>query len=296
MVLGALAALAAALFWAIAASWFSKMGRFMRPAEINFFKGALALFMLLATLLITGQIQGQVSAATFWLLMISGAVGIGLGDTAYFESLSRLGIRLSLLLGILAPPLTAVMGMIFLGETLRPLAWGGIALTLAGVAWVITEQTASGEHPRRLWAGVAFGLLFALCQSGGAILSRFAFTQTTVTPLQSATIRLFAGVVALGIGFLIARQKIGGWMKVPERKKVWVWLLSAMIIGTYLAIWLQQVSFKMTEVAIAQTLLATSPLFGLGIGLIAGEKITLRSVVGVVLATVGIAMLFGLIG
>ena len=85
-------------------------------------------------------------------------------------------------------------------------------------------------------------------------------------------------------------------MKVPERRKVWAWLLSAMIIGTYLAIWLQQVSFKMTEVAIAQTLLATSPLFGLGIGLIAGEKITLRSVVGVVLATVGIAMLFGLIG
>ena len=48
MVLGAVAALAAALFWAIAAGWFSKMGRFMRPAEINFFKGVLAVVLFLA--------------------------------------------------------------------------------------------------------------------------------------------------------------------------------------------------------------------------------------------------------
>jgi len=296
MVLGAVAALAAALFWAIAAGWFSKMGRFMRPAEINFFKGVLAVVLFLATLLVTGGLQAGVTVATFWLLIISGALGIGLGDTAYFESLSRLGVRLSLLLGILAPPMTAVMGLIFLGEELRPVAWLGILLTLAGVAWVITEQTTVGEHPRRLWAGIAYGVLFALCQSGGAILSRLAFLQTTVTPMQSSVIRLVGGVVALGIGFILFRQKIGGWMQIPERRSVWIWLLSATVIGTFLAIWLQQVSFKLTEVAVAQTLLGTSPLFGLVIGLISGEKITLRAVLGVLIATLWIAILFGLIG
>jgi len=37
-------------------------------------------------------------------LAVSGAVGIGFGDTMFFESINRLGARRSLLITILAPP------------------------------------------------------------------------------------------------------------------------------------------------------------------------------------------------
>jgi drug/metabolite transporter (DMT)-like permease len=62
--------------------------------------------------------------------------------------------------------------------------------------------------------------------------------------------------------------------------------------GTYLGIWLQQIALKLSPAGIAQTLLATSPLFVLPIVALLGEKITLRATVGVSIAIAGIALLF----
>jgi drug/metabolite transporter (DMT)-like permease len=70
-------------------------------------------------------------------LSLSGAIGIGFGDTAYFASLNCVGARRALLLEALAPPLTALFAGVFLGEILPPSAWLGIALTVVGVAWVV---------------------------------------------------------------------------------------------------------------------------------------------------------------
>ena len=64
----------------------------------------------------------------------------------------------------------------------------------------------------------------------------------------------------------------GAWIKCPDAKRLWVQVLSATFVGTYLATWLQQVSFKLSLVGIAQTLSTTSPLFAIPIGALMGEK------------------------
>ena len=62
--------------------------------------------------------------------------------------------------------------------------------------------------------------------------------------------------------------------------------------STYLGIWLQQTSLKFAPTGIAQTFLATSPLFILPIVALQGEKISLRAIFGVMISLAGIALMF----
>ncbi len=64
--------------------------------------------------------------------------------------------------------------------------------------------------------------------------------------------------------------------------------------STYLGIWLQQTALKFVSAGIAQTLSAVSPLFILPIAAAMGDKISIRTILGVLVALVGIGVLFSL--
>lgn len=290
---GELAALTASLFWAISSVLFNKLGKTIRPLEMNLLKGVLATLLLAATSFLLKEPALNLTLNAVVMLAISGAIGIGFGDTMYFEALNTLGPRRTLLLTILAPVITAVLAWIFLGESLSWIACLGILVTVAGVGWVITENTGRDQTDRSLLTrGIFFGFLAALTQAIGAVISRWALTQTAVSALQSAVIRLIAGVLFLLIWLALKREKIGLWIKPASTVKLWGTIATVVILGTYLAIWLQQISFQYSRVGIAQTLLATSPLFILPISALQGEKLSARAITGVVIAVAGICILF----
>ena len=126
------------------------------------------------------------------------------------------------------------------------------------------------------------------------VLSRAALTRTNISPLWSALLRLAAGALTLLVWLPLARQPVGRWLKPRQSKRLWVGIIFATFTGTYLGIWLQQISLKLTNAGIAQTLLATSPLFVLPIAAWRGEKVSIRAIVGVLIALVGIGLLVGL--
>ncbi|MDD3827573.1 MAG: DMT family transporter [Anaerolineae bacterium] len=302
MLMGELAALGGAFLWAVASVIYTRVGRAVGPAEMNLLKNVVALAMLGLTLLFVGQALPDAAGPAVALLLLSGVVGIGLGDTAYFETLNAVGPRRALLLETLAPPLAALLALVFLGERLHPGAWLGIAVTVVGVTWVITErapQAGSGTAREavavaggRLRRGLLFGLLAALAQAGGAVLSRAAFLEADVSSLWSAFLRLAAGAVVLGPWLALTRCRVGGWLRQPGAAALGGRLLAAITLGTYLALWLQQVSLKLTLAGVAQTLFATSPLFVLPFAAWQGERISLRAALGAGLALGGVALLF----
>lgn len=295
---GEIAALIAACLWACSSMIFSLLGRKIRSSELNLLKGVVAIVLMSAAIPITGESLTRIQPLAFWLLIISGVVGLGLGDTSYFESLRMIGPRRALLLTISAPPMTAILAALFLGEHLALTAWLGIGVTILGVAWVITEQTPLNGvkiEPAALRAGVLFASFSALCQSIGAVLSRAALTMTDVTALQSGMWRLLAGIVVLSVWVVLSKEKSFTWLKSGNTAKMWGMIFLATVFGTFLGIWLQQIAIQKASVGIAQTLLATSPIFILPLAALSGEKLTLRSVLGALVAMVGISMLFGVV-
>ncbi len=312
--IGEIAALTAAFLWAAATLMFGKIGQQLAPVVLNLVKGAFAVVFILIALTIRGWAENSVGVphlpltSTIYLLF-SGGIGIGLGDTAYFSAINTLGARRALLLETLAPPMTAVLAWIFIAERLSPMAVAGIALTLLGIAWVISERVPGTDKPT--WGnGIKVALLATFCQALGAVLSRAALVDNSVDPLWSSLLRLLAGLVFMGCLVVLQPQRLGeyrrhtveGWhdtwqsrwqnsltaMKTP---KVLIAVAIAAFFGTYLGIWLQQIALKYTAAGIAQSLLATSPLFVLPMVALLGDRISWRAAIGAAIALAGVWLL-----
>ncbi len=297
VILGGVAALIAALLWAFAAVIFRKLGENIPPAELNLVKGSLAVIALILTSLLLREKFPTIASFTLLLLVLSGIIGIGIGDTAYFFSLNHLGTRLSLLMGVLAPPIAGLISWIFLGEVLGPLAWLGIFITLAGVGWVILQENRSENVRPNLRKGLWFALLASLSQAVGAVISRYALVSSDITALQTAIVRLLAGIACLLV-IVVFFQKIRfQWLTNPKSSGISTRRLLGLIalgslFGTYIAVWLQQVSLEYAPTGIAQTLLSTSPIFILPIAALRGEKVTWKAVIGVIVSLAGVILLF----
>jgi drug/metabolite transporter (DMT)-like permease len=306
--LGELAALLSALVWACAAVIFSHLSKYLPALGLNFAKAFVALPMILGTLILSGQfdpallmqtgvLQLPIPFPSLWLLLGSGLIGIAIGDTFYLGALGAIGARRTLLLSTLSPPMAAILALILLQEQLSTSAGLGIGLTLAGVGWVISERTQGSVVTGQQWQkGMGFALLFALAQAIGALLSRAAFVGAAtagqpIDPLWAAGLRLSVGCGALGI-WGGSRQELGSWLVgLKEPNRLFLLVLAA-FMGTFLGIWLQQLSLKYAVAGIAQTLSSTSPLFVLPIAILLGEQVSPRAWFGVLVTLAGIAILF----
>lgn len=204
------AALLAAFLWAAATLLFGRLGQQLSPLVLNLVKGVFAIGFIGITLLIRTELTSPTAGAGLpWMatlyLILSGGIGIGLGDTAYFAAINALGARRALLLETLAPPMTAVLAWVFLSETLPLTAVLGIVLTLLGIAWVISERVPGadvtsqpGGGTTSLGGGLRIALIAVFCQASGAVLSRAALVDVAVDPLWSSLLRLLAGMAFMG--------------------------------------------------------------------------------------------------
>ncbi|MGF1535184.1 MAG: EamA family transporter [Elainellaceae cyanobacterium] len=304
---GELAALFAALIWALTSTVYAGIGQQIPPLPLNLLKGLAAIGFTLVTL--AGRQSPDLNWPSVGLLALSGAVGIGLGDTAFFESLNCLGARRGLLLEALAPPLAALIAWLALGERLPTLAYWGILLTVSGVAWVVVERTPpqvtaaaiapdlqTSRPPENdvakflLLRGIGFGSLAALAQASGAVLSRAALADTAVPPLWSSLIRLVGGCAVLTL-WLGARPQPGRF-KALRSPRLIVIVIATAFASTFLAIWLQQTALKYTATGVAQAIGATSPLFVIPIALLLGDRVSSRAILGAITALVGVCLLF----
>ena len=165
-------------------------------------------------------------------------------------------------------------------------------LTILGVTWVITEKNQHSYNPQaRQKLGIIWGIIAAMSQASAAVISRYVLVESGIAPLPSTLIRLIGGTLIILplLLFLTPNQKLNSREKITV--KICVILVITAFGSTYLGIWLQQTALKYAQTGIATTLLATSPLFILPIAKLRGEKISLRSILGVIIALIGITTL-----
>ncbi len=290
---GECAALSAAFIWAMATMLYARTGSRAPAMFLNLVKGTFAVAMLGLTILALADPAPRLATGEWLWLAGSGLVGISIGDSAYFAAIKRIGPSQTLLVESLAPPLTGVLALCFLGEAISLSAWAGIFLTMSGILWVVTEHRPQGHISL---PGLGFAALAALCQAAGMVMSRQVMVATPITPLWAALVRLAAAGVALWVFLPLARPEMvlrrDSWRAIGTARHGWMLFTLAVFLGTFLGIWLQQASLKLTSAAIAQTLISVSPLFALGLARIGGHKVSRRSLVGALVALAGVALFF----
>ena len=135
--MGVLAGLFAALAWTLASSLWRGLVTSLSALQLNGLKNAIACMALLPVLISlpwTHEVPGLL------LLLLSGGIGISLGDSFYLAALRRLGTRRTLTLESLSPLAAASGGLLVMGERLSSQAWLGTVMVTVSVVLVARQQ------------------------------------------------------------------------------------------------------------------------------------------------------------
>jgi drug/metabolite transporter (DMT)-like permease len=296
------AALLTTLLFSVSAICGHRTATRLGGVEANFWRIVVA-FVFLA---IWANFFGTGTAgAGFSIFILSGLAGIGLGDTAYFQALPRLGSRRTVLLTqCLTAPAAILIEWLWLGTRLQITQMICIAVILAGVAVAL----APGDHlkiaPRRLWLGVLASAIAALGGALGAVLSRKAYAVAHAAgehpdPGTTGYQRVLGGAVALGVVFLVVKWRhsrrrgddaqMVDSVSAREKARLWPWILANSVAGQTVGVSCMQWALENTRAGIVTAIIAMTPIVMLPMARVfEGEKITARPLIGGLIAVAGV--------
>ena len=285
------AALGAALSWVFASLLAADTSREIGGMAFNRLRVGAGFAMLLVVSLFTGQLSA-VSRDWYPLLLLSGVIGLGVGDTALFAAFRLLGPRRAQVLYATNAPMAVVLGMLFLDESPTILQLLGIIAVFAGVVIAIIW----GKRPSQLhrweqvrgavWVGVGLGLISGLGQAIGSLLVKPAL-DAGVDPVAASTVRIGAAAAALILLRVIGVAE-APLRPVTMRHLSYATLNAAMavVVGVSLLFY----AFANGDVGISSILSATTPVLILPLlWLQTGERPALGAWCGAALAVCGTA-------
>ena len=278
---GLAAALAAAMAWTGASALWRSLTGAGTALELNGLKNGLATILFLPVL-ITVPWKDQTSAVL--LLLLSGVAGIAAGDSFYLGALRRLGTRRTLTVEATNPVLACIGGVLLMGDRVSTTDWLGAGVVALAVI-LIAGHSRADEDVSRNASGIALALLSVICGLCGAFLAREVLISSTLSPLQTASIRLIGGW--LGLLPILRRNVVGRKLSQPVMVKVFL----ATVLGTNLGIALQQLVFSSMPVGQGVTLMSTAPVMALLVGHLEGDPIQPRGVLAALLAVTGVALI-----
>jgi drug/metabolite transporter (DMT)-like permease len=295
---GELAALGTAVCFGSSSNLFAAAGRRMPSHILNRLRITAAwLFLTLALALLRHALWPTwATPAALVALSLSGAVGYVFGDAWGFRSIVILGPGRASLLAATAPLFTTALAWPILHQRPAPLAYLGMLLTLGGVALAITSgsrREAAGvphaEGSERL--GVLAGLLGALGQAGGTVLSKIGL-RTGLDPLSATVVRIAAAT--LGVWLITAAQRqVRPTLAPLSDARGAAFMAAGAFIGPFLGVTLALTSLNFIEAGVSASIIALAPLVAMLLAArFHGEQLTWRAWAGALIAVTGVVILF----
>jgi drug/metabolite transporter (DMT)-like permease len=307
--LGEYAALLTAVFWTITAIAFESAGKKVGSLSTNLIRLFIAfIFIGIYSQVTRGSfIPFDASAHNWMWLSLSGFVGFVIGDLLLFEAYVVIGSRISMLIMSLTPPITAFFGWLLMGEILTPQNFLGMFLTILGIMIVVLDRKSKNQNANENTAGLTggnrnkiklsypiLGILLAfggaVGQGAGLVLSKYGMQD--FDPFAATQIRVITGFVGFAIIFVFMKR----WKKLIEAIKnrdAMKRLSIGAFFGPFLGVSFSLLSVKHTTTGVASTIMAIVPVLIIPPALIFfKEKITLKEVIGSIIAVGGVALFF----
>ena len=296
-VAGQWAALATAICWAFSALCFDVAARRLGALILNPIRLVLAFgFLTLLAWGLRGVALPVDAPPRAWAwLAVSGLVGFVFGDFCLFRAFLLMGPRLSMLMMALAPPLTAIIGWLLLGELLTGRDLAGMTLTVTGIAWAVLERRpAEGDSRtpdrRATIAGVVFGFCGALGQAGGLVLSKLGMGDYDA--VAATQVRVLAGIAGYAVLFLLFHW----WRRMKPALRDGRALSFAALgafFGPCVGVSLSLYAVHRTVSGVAASIMALTPILLIPlVVLLRRERVGFGGVAGAAVAVAGVAVLF----
>lgn len=287
-------ALITAFCWAFNTLFYSLGGKRVGSYTVNVIRLYIAFPAILIIHLISEKTLFPLSASGseyFWL-SISGIIGFVLGDACLYEALVLLGARLTMLIMTLTPIFSAFIGWLFLNEILSLTEISAIVITVFGIAWVVSHEKYTDKKRKKenLW-GILFAVGGALGQALGLLFSKIGM-EKGISTISANSVRIAAALILMIIITSI-RGKIKEGISKMKDLRSFKFILLGTILGPVIGVILSLYAINNTELGIASTLMALSPIILIPVHhFLFNERITLHSVLGTITALVGVSVLF----
>lgn len=294
MYIGEIAALLTAFCWVGSSVSFEFSGKQVGSLVLNLMRLVISLVVItVINFFITSGFQNlTVSPEAFQALLISGFVGLVIGDLFLFQAFVEIGARISMLIMALAPPITAVLSYFLLDETLGFFQILGMAVTILGIAVVILGKDKRAQkivvkHPLK---GILFAFLGAVGQALGLILSKVGVAE--LNPFVASEIRIFSGILGFMV-ILAFTRKWPSFFKAFKNKTAMVGITVGSLFGPVVGVSLSLMAVKYTSTAIASTLMAIVPILIIPVSIfIFKEKVKANEIIGALIGVFGVAIIF----
>jgi drug/metabolite transporter (DMT)-like permease len=299
--------LVVAFSWTLTALFAEVASKRLTPIILNVVRMILSLLMLSTTMFFfTGHFIPQYTNGDAWMwLLLSGVVGYIFGDTCLFNAYVLIGSRFGQLFMTLAPPTAAILGFIFLGESMSFKSLLGMLVTLLGIGISIMNR---GEHHKvglKLpLKGILFGIGAGMGQGGGLVLSKIGInhyaasipsTATScmeIIPVSATFMRAIAGVIGFCIILRMSKEYHILPVKLHDKKGMWN-ALGMTFFGPFLGVSLSLMAVQYTSAGIASTIMALTPIIILlPSKLIFKQVVTAKEVIGAFISVIGVSLFF----
>jgi DME family drug/metabolite transporter len=293
--IGELAALGAALSWAISAILYREALLKAKPISANIVRLTCTSAVLLVFLVIIGRfgILMSLPAYTVVLACVSGIIGLGFGDTLYMISLKLIGVVRAVPITCTYPLFNLLWAVFLIREPVTLQVVLGAVTIVFGI-WLLSrkeEGCVTEIQKKSLVMGVVAALATAILWSVSISMINMAVKETPDLDhaLAINTIR----VTAIAISFLASApiiERDRSFLKMQRRT------LSLLVAGGIVALGLGwfflTFSFINTLESRAVPISSTTPLFSTLSGIIfLHEKVTVKNAFGSILIVAGVFLI-----
>ena len=297
--IGEFAALGAALTWAVAPIMYRKALSTVSPFSANIVRCITNSAILVLVLVASGLfgVLVKLPSEVIAIVVASGLIGLGLGDTFYMIALKSIGVARAVPLAASYPLFSLVWATLLLGEGVTLLAVAGTIVILFGI-WFLSRETVNSKmhfHGKFELAGVVFSLATAVVWSISLTLMDFAVTMPgVVSGLEGNYAIVTVRIVGMTIGMLALAPLLDRrheFLKVKLRTVVL--LCVGGLVANGLGWLLMNYSFLNISESQAVPISSTTPLFSALAGFaFLREKITGNNILGAILVVAGVVMIF----
>lgn len=303
---GFIYALGATLGWAIGAFPLTNAARQLPVTSLNHLRLLLATIILfILSVIIEGGSFLAIFSATYqsaWLwLGLSGATALLVGDLFSFRSYAILGPQHGTVLTTLSPAAALLAGIILINEHVNYIGVIGMAITIVGVMSISLGRSQRSSIPDHghgsVLKGILFGIIAACCHGSGLAFSKKGFIEqaeinATLGPLSASFIRIAIAMLLLFIISLMMGKTKKAFQQIASSRPAMKNVIVGTVFNPVMSGTFSMLAILYINVAVAQTIFSLVPLFSLIIAFVFyKEKITSRSIAGVIAALIGVALL-----
>jgi len=297
--LGEIYAILTAICWAITSTAFEHAGKKMGSLTLNIIRLWFAFVFLMIYSFIVRDMPLPLDASlnTWKWLILSGLIGLLIGDLFLFEAFTRIGARISMLIFSSVPPMSAILAYFILGDKMTASQIIGMVVTITGIGIVILTRGGTSNkkikftHPI-LGISLAFGGAF--CQSLGYIIGKLGMDAGEISydPFASTQIRIIAAI----IGFTIIVSLRKGWPNVAKaftyRTAIKHTIIGS-VFGPFIGVSLSLLALNYTTPGVASTLTSITPILLIPVALFYNkEKLLIKEIMGAFIAIIGVGIMF----